>query len=314
MGKKLVLLLLLIFPISSVALDSSFQSYLSALEGQSLINLEGSEALIVPNMNHSKAKDQTYLFDRLPVYSLNQSINGTFLSQVGSVSDKDKKSKIIACVSPFNISEYLAGIPESSHFSRIDCNETPVEWNKSNAANFKISKKPVGMYTLYVFDENKSTLISKQPFLITEGEIVLKMDHIVASMEPFIRIKMNTTALKNQSKFFAALLIPREDYDNVSLSLAENRTTGGSDFNLSLGSKSLQTYGSLRVSSDLLMNLLPLLPQGSAVGLQESTQPGVDLILMTDKPWEKGQYVLICGVYSPEKGLVGIKQANVEVI
>ena len=62
------------------------------------------------------------------------------------------------------------------------------------------------------------------------------------------------------------------------------------------------------------MNLLPLLPQGSAVGLQESTQPGVDLILMTDQPWEKGQYVLICGVYSPEKGLVGIKQANVEVI
>jgi hypothetical protein len=319
MGVKLLLLLLLVFPFSSMALDNSSRADFGVLEGGNLINLEGGDAFQIP-LSLSESADETLLSDRIPVYSANRSINGTFSSSHDCNGSRIiTKSKITVCVSPFNISAYLAGFPEGGHLAGIDCietivAETVVESNDSNAANFMISKKPAGMYTLYVLDENKSNLISKQPFLITEGEIVLKMDQIVASSEPFIRIKMNTTAFKNQSKFFAAFLIPREDYDNVSLSLAENRTTGGSDLNLSLGSKSLQMYGSLRVSSDLLTNLLPLLPQGSAVGLQESTQPGVDLILMTDQPWEKGQYVLICGIYSPEKGPIGIKQANVEMI
>jgi hypothetical protein len=319
MGLKLVLLLLLVFPISSMALDNSSPADFGIPERGCSINLEEGDALAIP-LSLSTSADEIYLFDRLPVYSANRSINGTFLpSHDGRGSSISAKSKITVCISPFNISDYLAGFPKSGHLAGIDCIETlvvetMVESNDSNATNFKISKKPVGMYTLYVFDENKSSLLSKQPFLITEGDIVLKMDYKVASSEPFIRIKMNTTASKNQRKFFATLMIPREDYDNVSLSLAENRTTGSSDLNLSLGSKSLQMYGSPRVSSDLLMNLLPLLPQGSAVGLQESTQPGVDLILMTDQPWKKGQYVLTCSIYSPVKGLIGIKQTNVEVI
>lgn len=316
---KLVLLLLLVSPLSSMALENSSRADFSILEGGSRIILEGSDALEIP-LSLSESSDETHLFDRLPVYSANRSINGTFSPpHDGKGSRIGTKSKNTVCVSPFNLSEYLAGFSESGFFAGIECIETivvetVVESNDSNEAIFEISKKPAGMYSLYVFDENNSTLLSKQPFLITEGEIVLKMDYIVASLEPFIRIKVNSTVFKNQSKFFATFMIPREDYDNVSLSLAENRTTGSSDLNLSLGSKSLQMYGSPRVSSELLMNLLPLLPTGSAVGLQESNQPGVELILMTDQPWKKGQYVLICGVYSPEKGLVGIKQANVEVI
>ena len=108
-------------------------------------------------------------------------------------------------------------------------------------------------------------------------------------------------------------MIPLNDYKNASLNFSNNKTTEGLDFNLSLGSKSMQMHGSPRISSELLMNLLPLLPPNSAVGLQESTQPGVDLILRTDLPWRTGYYVLTCGIYSPEKGLIGIKQTNVEV-
>jgi methanogen extracellular protein (TIGR04279 family) len=160
---------------------------------------------------------------------------------------------------------------------------------------------------------NKSTIISKQPFLVTEGEVALEMNYTVASLEPFIRIKMNSTVFENQSKFFAALMIPLNDYKNASLNLSNNKTTGVLDLNLSLGSKSMQMHGSPRISSELLMNMLPLLPPNSAVGLQESTQPGVNLILMTDLPWRTGYYVLTCGIYSPEKGLIGIKQTNVEV-
>jgi len=295
-------------------MDNSSRSNFSATEGGGRINLEGSNALMVPDISLYGAADKTYLFDRLPVYSANQPINGTFLpSPEDRGSQIDAKSKIIVCVSIFNISEYANGLPESRHFVGRDCIETLIESNNSSAASFRISKKPAGMYMLSVVDENKSTIISKQPFLVTEGEVALEMNLTVASSEPFIRIKMNSTVFENQSKFFAALMIPLNDYKNASLNFSNNKTTGGLDFNLSLGSKSMQMHGSPRISSELLMNLLPLLPPNSAVGLQESTQPGVDLILMTDLSWRTGYYVLTCGIYSPEKGLIGIKQTNVEV-
>jgi hypothetical protein len=316
MGGKLALLLMLMFmfPISSIAQDNSSRSNFSATEGGGRINLDGSNALMVPDISLQGAADKTYLFDRLPVYSANQSINGTFSP---SPDDRgsliDAKSKIIVCVSTFNISEYTNDLPESRNFARRECIGTPIESNNSSTASFRIPKKPAGMYMLSVVDENKSTIISKQPFLVTEGEVALEMNYTVASLEPFIRIKMNSTVFENQSKFFAAFMIPSKDYENASLNLSNNKTTGVLDLNLSLGSKSMQMHGSPHISSELLMNLLPLLPPNSAIGLQESAQPGVDLILMTDLPWRTGYYVLTSGIYSPEKGLIGIKQTNVEV-
>ena len=320
MGGKLALLLMLMFmfPISSIAQDNSSRSDFSATEGGGRINLDGSNALMVPDISLQGAADKTYLFDRLPVYSTNQSINGTFSPSPGErsppIDAKSKiKSKIKVCVSTFNISEYTNGLPESRHFAGRDSIGTPIESNNSSAASFRIPKKPAGMYMLSVVEENKSTIISKQPFLVTEGEVVLEMNYTVASLEPFIRIKMNSTVFENQSKFFAAFMIPSKDYENASLNLSNNKTKGVLDLNLSLGSKSMQMHGSPRISSELLMNLLPLLPPNSAVGLQESTQPGVDLILMADQQWRTGYYVLTSGIYSPEKGLIGIKQTNVEV-
>jgi methanogen extracellular protein (TIGR04279 family) len=315
MGGKLVLplMLMLMFPISSIALDNSSRSDFNATESQGRIDLEGGNALMVPNM--SLSTDRTYLFDSLPVYSANESINGTFsLSQENGSYHIYALSRIEVCVSPFNISEYTSGLSESRHFAAGDCVETHVESNDNGNASFSIPKKPAGMYTLYIVDENKSAIISKQPFLVTEGEVALEMNYNVTSLEPFIRIKMNSTVLENQSKFFAAFMIPMRDYENVSLNLSENKTTDGLDMNLAIGSKSMQTYGSPRISSELLMNLLPLLPPNSAIGLQESNQPGVDLILMADQPWSTGYYVMTCGIYSPKEGLIGIKQTNVEVV
>ena len=311
----MLLMLLLMFPISSIALDNSSRSDFNATESGGRIDLEGGNALMVPNISLSEAADKTYLFDSLPVYSANKTINGTFsLSQENGSYHIDALSRIAVCVSPFNISEYTSGLPENRHFAGRDCIETHVESNDSSNASFSIPKKPAGMYTLYVVDENKSAIISKQPFLVTEGEVVLEMSYNVTSLEPFIRIKMNSTAFENQSKFFAALMIPSEEYENASLNISKNKTTDALDMNLSIGSKSMQMYGSPRISSELLMNLLPLLPPNSAVGLQESAQPGVDLILMADQPWRTGYYVMTCGIYSPKQGLIGIKQAIVKVV
>jgi methanogen extracellular protein (TIGR04279 family) len=125
---------------------------------------------------------------------------------------------------------------------------------------------------------------------------------------------MNTIVPGNQSKFFAAILVSRNNYENASIGIAENKSINSFDITLSLGSKSLQINGSPKISSELLMGLLPLLPANSAIGLQESTQQGVDLILLPDQSWEKGEYILTGGIYSPGKGLLGIKQREVLII
>jgi hypothetical protein len=295
MRGKIVLLLLLIVPISVTALNNSSLAFLGDLSGMGPISLEGNDLLIMPKMIGME------LIDRIPVYSRNQSIIGAFLSPLQAGA-----SNISVCISPFNLSFYLRGNGGTVDFSGKEC--------ASNGTSFLLSSSSSGMYSLNFVDENNSSVLIAMPLLITEGQTVLQMPSIVKAEEPFIQVKMNTTAPGNQSKFFAAIMISRKDYENASLGLVKNETTNSLDLNLSLGSKSMQIQGPPKISSEFLMNLLPLLPANSAVGLQESTQPGVDLILLTDKPWEKGEYILTGGIYSREKGLLGLKQSVVEVI
>lgn len=303
MREILALLLLLIFPISVTALGNSSLALFGDSPGRGSISLEGNDLLIMPKMSFPEEAKGMELFGRLPVYSLNQSIKGAFLFPI-----QEEASNISVCISPFNLSFY-EGIRDK------ECAKTLLESNGStdtNGTSFQISSSSSGMYSLNF--ENKSSVLISMPLLITQGQTVLQMSNIVKADEPFIQVKMNTTAPGNQSKIFAAIMISRKDYENASLDMVKNETTDSLDLTLSLGSKSLQIHGPPQISSELLMNLLPLLPANSAVGLQESTQPGVDLILLTDKPWEKGEYILTCGVYSPGRGLLGIKQGEVEVI
>jgi len=265
------------------------------------ISLEGNDTLLMPKMGFPDGDIMVDFFYSIPVYSRNQSIIGSFLftHQAGA-------SNISVCISPFDLSSYLSGDRGTRGFSGKECAKT------NNGTSFQLSSSSSGMYSLNF--ENKSNVLMSMPLLITEGQTVLQMPSIVTADEPFIQVKMNTTVPGNQSKIFAAIMISRKDYENASLRIAKNKTTNSFDLTLSLCSKSLQIQGPPKISSELLMNLLPLLPANSAVGLQESTEPGVDLILLPDKSWEKGEYILTGGIYSPGKGLLGIKQGEVEII
>ncbi|MCX6677690.1 MAG: hypothetical protein NTU95_07065 [Methanothrix sp.] len=311
MREKLALLLLLIFPISVTALGNSSLDFFGDSPGIGPISLEGNDLLIMPKMSLPEEADGMEFFNRLPVYSRNQSIIGAFLFPL-----QGNASNISVCISPFNLSFYLSGYEGAHGLREKECAKTSPISNgstKQSGTSFQLSSRSSGMYSLNFIDQNKSNALISMPLLITEGQIVLQMQSIVKADEPFIQVKMNTTAPGNQSKLFAAIMVSRKDYENASLGMAKNETTNSIDLNLSLGSKSMQIQGPLKISTELLMNLLPLLPANSAVGLQESTLPGVDLILLTDKPWEKGEYILTCAAYSPGKGLLGIKQSEVEI-
>ncbi len=312
MREKIVLLLLLMFPINVTALNNSSLAFFGDSSGMGPISFEENNLLLMPKISFPEGSDGMELFNRLPVYSRDQSIIGAFLSppQAGA-------SNISVCISPFNLSFYLAGNRGTGDFSVRECAKTSFVSNGStdtNGTSFQLSSASSGMYSLNLIDENNLSVLIAMPLLITDGQTVLQMPSTVNAEEPFIQVKMNTTAPGNQSKFFVAIMISRKDYENASLGIAKNETTNSLDLTLSLGSKSLQIQGPPKISSELLMNLLPLLPANSAVGLQESTQSGVDLILLPDKSWEKGEYILTTGIYSPGKGLLGIKQGLLDVI
>jgi len=312
MSGKMVLLLLLIFPMSVTALGNSSLALFGDSPGMGSISLEGNDLLIMPKMSFPEGAIGMELFGSLPVYSLNQSIIGAFL-----FSTPREASNISVCISPFNLSYYLSGYGGTHDLGEKKCAKTSPATKGStntNGTSFQLASNSSGMYSLNLVAENNSSVLISMPLLITEGQVVLQTPSIVKADEPFIQVKMNTTAPGNQSKIFAAIMICRKDYENASLGMAINETSNSLDLNMSLGSKSLQIQGPLKISSELLMNLLPLLPASSAVGLQESTQQGVDLILLTDKPWVKGEYILTGGIYSPGKGLLGIKQQEIEVI
>jgi len=260
------------------------------------------------------------LFDRIPVYSINQSIAGAFFFPFQADT-----SNLSVCITAFDLSSYLSDYRGAGFSSKecaknilaLDGSNYTIDANdleSTNGKSFLLSSTSSGLHSLNLFDENNSSVLISMPLLTTEGQTILQVPSIVEAEEPFIQVVMNTTVPGNQSKFFAVILVSRNNYENASLEIAKNKSISGFDITLSLGSKSLQIEGPPKISSELLMGLLPLLPANSAIGLQESTQQGVDLILLPDQSWEKGEYILTGGIYSPEKGLLGIKQSEVLII
>lgn len=317
MGRKTILLLLLIFPISTVAMANCLEASFVGLSGKCSISLEGNDSLLMPEMIIPEWAAEKLLLDRVPVYSLSRTINGAFI-----FPPNQEAFDIYGCISPFDLSSFFSATHSvgyndkkcSGKYLMLDNSNCSEGSNCSNCRPFRLSTASSGMHLLNLFDLNGSSLIFSVPLLITEGQTIMQVPSIVQVDEPFIQVMMNTTLPGNQSKFFAAILISRNDYENASLLADWNKSAENLDINLSLGSKSMKMKGPLKVTNGLLMDLLPLLPASSAIGLQESTKQGADLILLPDKSWQKGEYILTGAIYSPGKGLLGIKQREVLIV
>ncbi|VVB71494.1 Uncharacterised protein [uncultured archaeon] len=302
------LFFIFIIAISAEICECTLQSFLEDSDTICRIDFESDNALIAPQMSFPANANWLNFYKSLPVYSEKQPMKGTIL-----LPQNWNGSKIILCLSPFNVSQILSASSKFKNPVRSNCIELAAASDGGNNVPFALLSQKSGMYLLYVLDENDSTILSAAPLLITEEDVDLQAPSIVQANESFFQILMNTTNPGNQSKIFAAMMIASKDYQNSSLRLEANRSQSDFDAILALGPQSLRMSGMPKVSSELLMNILPLLPQNSAIGLQESCQSGVSLVLMTDKPWNNGNYILTCGVYSAGKGLLGIRQLELEV-
>jgi methanogen extracellular protein (TIGR04279 family) len=264
------------------------------------IDLEGTYPIRMPNL--SIGANWTYPYAQIPVLRENRSINGSIFSGANG-------SAVKICITHFNISEFLNS--PSIMLSHKNCSGPSLALNLTQEANFTLAGINNGLYTLSVYDVNSSQELSALQLFVTKENLSLQLPASISAGEP-LKVKANISGL-NQSKIFGAVMISTEDYDNMSLSLTSNNSGSGYNSTLKLGDKVKQLPGLTSFSSDMAMNLIYLLPSNSAVGVQESLQSEVELFLLTDAIWQKGDYILTCAVYSKKEGLLDLKQEQIMV-
>ena len=272
------------------------------------VALQDSSLLNIPNLKIEEKTVWRYPYESIPVLGENLTIKGIFWGP-SSMAD----SKVAVSISSFNTSAFLAAFQPMDEGARILGEASRLELNRSGDAPFVLNETNSGMYMISVIDENNSTTLSALPLLVTPGEISIDAPAQIAAGDVFT-LKANISKAEKVSKIFAAMMISRTDYENASVNININSTEKDLNSTLSLGNKSTTMRGIPRISSELLMQIITLLPMDSAVGMQETEGEEAEIILITGAEWEKGNYILICGVYSPGRGLLGIKEKMIEVI
>jgi hypothetical protein len=264
------------------------------------INLEGTHAIRMPHL--SIGTNWTYPYAKIPVLRENQSIQG-------SIPSYENGSAVKICISHFVVSEILS--PDQVIMNPGNCTGQSLTLNFTKDANFTLAEMASGLYTLSTFDMNGTQLATLQ-LLVTRENLSLQLPESILAGEPLV-VNANISS-PNQSKIFAAVMISAEDYDNMSLSLTSNEKGSGYNSTLTLGDKEQNLSGLTGISTDMALKLMYLLPSNSAVAMQESLQSEVELFLLTDAAWQKGDYILSCAVYSTKEGLLDLKQQNIKVM
>lgn len=280
----------------------------------SQIMLNATELLRLPHLSIINPEANfTYTFphSHFPVYAENQSMTGLFKAPEGLAG-----SAIKLCLSGFSVTGFLESLaPEG--LSNPQCQGTMIELNATGQSPINLQGTKRGLYTLSAIEENNTintTMLSTSflPLLVVSRNLTLDMPDNLSAGEPLL-LRINDSSGFNQSRIFAAVLVSRSDYENASLSLETNGTSKGLNSTIAIGNKTLEVPGLPSLSMDLMMKLMYLLPEDSGVGMQESKAPGVEIYIITDEQWLKGEYILSCAVYAPGEGLVGVKQHSIEV-
>ncbi len=294
--------------------------------------LEGYDRIQLPRMDSLLQENQTsqglLLPEEFAVYSKGMPIQGRIefsREQVPSVIPSE--TGINVCIAPLSLVGYIAGDLGNVQLSDeavcteavvMDSAENDSAAKKANLsfsiASDRTAERRSGLYALYALDGNRSPIAPAQAFILTEGEAILQMEDSIPSENEFNKINLSTGTEDNRTKIFAAAIMPRKEYDNATMRLVANESKTWPVVALSIGTRSTEIEVNPATAQNQLMRMISLLPDNSSISMQEATQSAVDLILLTDGSWEKGEYVVVCAIYSPGIGLRGLKQKIVQVI
>lgn len=296
------------------------------------ISLEGCMPIQLPRigpvLRAGQISQDLLISDGLAVYSRGMPIQG----RIELFRERDdlaiaSGSDINVCIAPLSLKGYLAGDPGRLKTSGdMICTEAGLWSGRENdsaekRANLSFSipsermaERRSGLYAVYAIDGNQSTIAPAQAFLLTEGEAVLQMEDRIHSENSSIKINLMTKGDEKRKRLFAAAIMPRQEYDNASIRLAANESSPWPVFALSSGTRSMEIVANPATARKQLTDMISLLPEDSAVSMQESIKSSVELVLLADGPWKKGKYVVVCAIYSQAAGLEGLEQRIVEVV
>ncbi len=299
----LISLLSLCFAIQAQE-DTAIPDNIGLPEGN-WISLEGNNTIKMPSVSFvGPEANWTYPFPFFPVYAENQSISGSFLGQSG-LADSEMK----ACISSFHMLDLLG---QSRARANAGCS-SPTRLNDTGDGRFSLEGITSGLYTITVMDAVSSAVFAATPVLVVKREIEVNLSPQVTAGD-VLEVNMKTRSSKdNETMFYGAIMVSSEDYGTARLNIASNGTEESILSTIAIGNRSMQVQGMPAVSMDLLMRMLDILPQNSAVAMQESAGKSVDLYLFTDQDWAKGEYILTCAAYSPKNGLMSLRQKTVEM-
>lgn len=294
------------------------------------ISLLGCERILLPGTGRipraGEISQELISPEGLAIYSQGMPVQGRIEMPDGDPHEFVPSGSTV-CIAPLNLSAFLAGDPGKGPLLRESIYAEVLEWEGTDndgaakRANLsfsipedKMAGKRSGLYAVYALDRNRSMIVPAQAIFLTEGEAVLQAEDIILWENQSIRINLSIGREDGHRKLFAAAIMPRKEYDNATIMLVANESGPRPVLALSSGSRSMEIEANPATLQGQLMDLISLLPENSAVSMQEATQSAVDLILLTDGGWEKGEYVINCAIYCPGMGVAGLKQKFVEVV
>jgi methanogen extracellular protein (TIGR04279 family) len=308
----LICLSLLIVGVAAAQNFDSLHHMSHSAEGN-WVELQGENSVMVPNLTLARpAVSWTYPYAVHPIYQQNQTISGTFF---GARDLADCTVKVLAAKLHF-----------SSFMGAVNVLDGPVtiadtygtfgarQLNATGDASFAIPGMPCGIYSLYVIDENSSTVLSASPFLVTETEIEVETPSEISAGDLLpVNVELE---LENGSDgrplVFGAFIVSAWDYRGLSLEITGDGTINGTSIGAAWNENAIVIQGDFHPSWDLLARLLMIFPENSAAAMQDSLDGDVELYMITDDSWEPGNYVLTCCVIS-EGTVVGLDQTEVAI-
>jgi methanogen extracellular protein (TIGR04279 family) len=274
--------------------------------------LEGASEVLMPHVSIVAPEGiLTYPYNYYPVYAQNQTISGNLFGPDLLAGSEVGVAAIRVNTSSFQ--EALGGLFNFSASNKLELlGFSALSFNRTGKANFTLPGMPPGLFALVAVNMSKLAVQFALPILVANGRISAEsVDNVSAGDVLKVNIKV-LSGQENVSREYGAALASWTDYTGARINMKSNGSKSGMTSKISIGNESLEIQGEPKISKNLVEKLLLILPQDSALALEESNRTESEINLLTDVAWKPGRYVLTCGVYS-SKGLDGISQKIIEM-
>jgi methanogen extracellular protein (TIGR04279 family) len=281
------------------------------------IALDGGNEVIMPGASLTMPGVQwSYPYKNYPVYAPGQSISGSFNDPDSGIH---AVQKIGICLVRLNTESFLETLKILARQEMPDPGDLigmeMLDPSSRGEGRFSFKGLDPGLYAIAAADMGHREILCALPVFVAEGHISVDAPDMI-SLGDMGEVKIQSFGQPgNMTRKYGAVLISAEDYNASSLSIKDHSLNESPDMvsTISIGPKSAEIRGEPKISQKLIESILAVLPQDSAIALQESNSTSSDMYLITDPGWAPGKYILTCGVYTSD-GIIGINQRFVELV